>query len=404
MKRGVNISDPSVFLLAAILGILAAGGFIFFRVLRTDPIDEALAGKQVINILFVLEGDGKPLGSYVLMYSPENNRAAAVSIPGDVGKIIRSINKVDRIDSAYDPKNTGAFISEVENLLDIGIGYLVVFEREKLGKIVDLMEGVELFIPQTLEIYGEVPVLFSSGNTLLDGDKAGQYVWFELEEEEPEQIYLRRERFFLGFLKSLGEKFAELDNPQTTAAFYPLLKTEMSKPAAKRLFQALSALDFNRVSIQPVAGNYREVSGQDLLIPHYDGTVIKDIVRQAQRSLSQESSGALVERVFTVEVLNGTPTTGLASRTADLIRGFRYDVVSTGNADRNDYEKTEIIDRTGYEDVVAVFADTINCENIRYESRIPEEDGGPALRNMDYGADFTLIIGRDFNGRFVTGN
>jgi anionic cell wall polymer biosynthesis LytR-Cps2A-Psr (LCP) family protein len=404
VKRGVNVSDPSIFLLIAIVGILTAGGFILFQVLRSNPIDEALAEKQVINILFVFEGDEKPLGSYVLMYSPGNNRAAAISIPGDIGKIIRSINKVDRIDSAYDPKNIGDFVFEVESLLELNIGYSVVFEWEKLGKIVDLIEGVELFIPQAVEVYGEVPVLFPSGNTLLDGDKAGQSIRFELAEEEPEQIYLRRERFFLGFLKNLGEKHNRLDNPQMAAAFYPLLKTDMNRLTRERLFEALSALDVSRINIQPVAGNYREVSGQDLLIPYYDGTVIKDIVRQAQRSLSQESPGALVERVFTVEVLNGTSTTGLASRTAELIRGFRYDVVSTGNADRNDYEKTEIVDRTGLEDVLAVFADTIKCKNIRYESKIPEMEEGPSMRNLDYKADFTLIIGKEFNGRVVTGN
>jgi anionic cell wall polymer biosynthesis LytR-Cps2A-Psr (LCP) family protein len=404
VKRGVKISDPSVFLLLAIFGILGVGAFILLQILRSDPIDEALAGKQVINILFVLEGDEKPLGSYVLMYSPGNNRAAAISIPGDVGKIIRSINKVDRIDSAYNPKDIGNFVSEVESLLELEISYSVVFERERLGKIVDLIEGVELFIPQAFEVYGEVPVLFPSGNTLLDGDKARQYIRFELDGEEPEQIYLRRERFFLGFLNSLGEKYDRLDNPQMAAAFYPLLKTEMNRLTRERLFEALSALDLSRISMQPVAGNYREVSGQDLLIPYYDGTVIKDIVRQAQRSLSQESAGAFVERVFTVEVLNGTSTNGLASRTAELIRGFRYDVVSTGNADHNDYEKTEIIDRTGLEEVLAVFADTIKCKNIRYESKISEMDEGPAMRNLDYKADFTLIIGKDFNGRVVTGN
>jgi anionic cell wall polymer biosynthesis LytR-Cps2A-Psr (LCP) family protein len=404
VKRDVTISDTSVFLLLAILGILSAGGFILFRVLRTDPIREALSGKQVINILFVLEGDNKPLGSYVLMYSPGNNRAAAISIPGDVGKVIKSIDRVARIDSAYNPKNIDAFVSETKNLLELDISYAVVFEWEKLGKIVDLIEGVELFIPHVIEVYGEAPLLFLSGKTLLDGDKAKQYIRFELEGEEPEQIQLRRERFFLGFLKSLGEKYGRLDNPQLADAFYPLLKTEMNRLARERLFEALSRLDISRINIQPVAGNYREVSGQELLIPHYDGTVIKDIVRQAQKSLSQESPGALVERVFTVEVLNGTSANGLASRTAELIRGFRYDVVATGNADRNDYEKTEIIDRTGLEEILTVFADTIKCKNIRYESKISEMDEGANMRNLDYKADFTLIIGKDFNGRVVTGN
>jgi hypothetical protein len=179
----------------------------------------------------------------------------------------------------------------------------------------------------------------------------------------------------------------------------------MNRLTRRRLFEALSALDIDRISIQAVAGTYREVSGERLLIPYYDGTVIKDVVRQAQRSLAQRTQGTLMERIFTVEILNGTTTAGLASRTADLIRGYNYDIISWGNAERNDYEQTEIIDRTGLENVVNTFAGVIRCENIRFESRIPDVDlPDPAARNTEYRADFTLIIGRDFNGRVVTGN
>jgi anionic cell wall polymer biosynthesis LytR-Cps2A-Psr (LCP) family protein len=403
VKRGG--SDASVFLLLAIVVILAVGGFFIFGILRSDPIEEALSGKEAMNLLFVFEGENENelLGAYVLMYSPGNNRAAAVSIPGDVGMILNSANKVGRIDSVYNSRNVDNFRSEVEALLEIGINFSCIFELEKLGKIVDLLEGVEIFIPQAVEIYEETPILFPSGNTVLDGDKAKQYISFVLAEEDLEQPRLRRERFFLGLLKSFGEKNSRLENSQLAGAFYPLFKTNLNRLARERLFQALAALDIDRLSMQPVAGNYREVSEQDLLMPYYDGAVIKDIVRQAQRSLSQDDPGALVERVFTIEILNGTTTTGLASRTAELIRGFRYDVVSTGNAE-GEYEKTEIIDRTGLEEVVNVFAETIRCKNISYEAKIPEIDIGPSVRNPDFKADFTLIIGRDFNGRIVTGN
>jgi anionic cell wall polymer biosynthesis LytR-Cps2A-Psr (LCP) family protein len=400
-KRG---RDASLFLLIAIAVIAVGGAFLIYRILRSDPIEEALSKKEVINILFVIEAEEKPLGAYVLMYSPGNNRAAAISIPPDTGLILKTVDRVDRIDAVYQTRSIAPFRTEVENLLEISLGYDAVFELENLGKMVDLIEGVEIFIPQPVHMYSEPPVLLPSGNTVLDGDKAKQYVRFTIPEEEEDQILLRRERFFLGFLKSLGEKQSRLANSDLAGAFYPLIKSSMNRQTREKLFDALSALDVDRLSMQPVAGNYRLVSGQELLFPYYDGAVIKDIVRQAQRSLSQENPGALVERVFTVEVLNGTATTGLASRTAELIRGFRYDVVSTGNAERNDYERTQIIDRTGLEDVAEAFADTINCKNVSYEARLAELDAGPELRNTDYKADFTLIIGKDFNGRVVTGN
>jgi len=398
--------DVSIFLLLAMALILGGGVLFSLNVLRADPIDEALKGEDVLNILFIFEGGGTPLSTYVMMYSPMNNRASVISIPGDTGRILKTADRVDRLDSVYQPGNTDAYKTEIEDLLELPIAYTIVFEAEKLSKTIDAIGGVELFIPYQIEIYEPEPILFPSGTSRLDGDKGTQYILFGLPEEDRNDVSLRRERFFLGLLKSLGENSAGLKNPAIARYFYPLLKTSMNQLARRRLFEALYTLDIDRINIQPVAGTFREVSGQQLLMPYYDGTVIKDVVRQAQRSLAQKTQGTLLERVFTVEILNGTTVTGLASRTAELIRGFNYDVIATNNADKNDYEVTEVIDRTGLEDVAASFAAVIRCKNIRFEPRLPDDelDAGAPSRSPEYRADFTLIIGKDFNGRIVTGN
>ena len=396
-------ADLSIFLLLAIVVLLLGGILFTLNVLRSDPIEEALSGEELINILFVLEHEQKPLGSYVLMFSSMNNRAAAISIPADTGKILKTADKVDRLDSVYSPYTIDPYKTEIEELLGLSISYSVVFETEKLSKIIDVMGGVNIFIPNTIEIYGEEIILFPSGNISLDGDKGIQYIVFELPEEDSNDPALRRERFFLGLLKSLGEKNSLFGDSSIARFFYPLLNTRMNRLTQRKLFQALSTLDIDRINMQAVSGNYREVSGQRLLMPYYDGTVIRDVVRQAHRSLVQKTQGTLIERVFTVEILNGTTTTGLAGRTAELIRGFNYDVIATGNADRNTYENTEIIDRTGLEDIANSFAAVIRCSNIRFESKILDETD-PGIRSAENLADFTLIIGKDFNGRIVTGN
>jgi len=394
-------ADLSIVLILIIVLLLAGGIFFTLNAIRSDPIEVALTGEELINILFVFEHEQKPLGSYVMMYSPMNNRAAVISIPGDTGKILKTEDKVDRLDSIYRSNNLEPFEIEVKELLGLSISYSVVLETERLSKIIDMIGGVDIFIPNAIEIYGEEIILFPSGNTRLDGDKGIQYLVLELPEEEGNDVSLRRERFFLSFLKDLGEKNAFINKDSSVARyFYPLLKTRMNRLTQRRLFQALSTLDMDRINIQTVAGNYREMSGQKLLMPYYDGTVIRDVVRQAQRSLVQKNQGILMERIFTVEILNGTTRTGLASRTKELIRGFNYEVISAENADRNDYEKTEIIDRTGLENVANSFAAVIQCTNIRFEPRLPEE-GEPQMQNTEYRADFTLIIGNDFNGRVV---
>jgi hypothetical protein len=109
------------------------------------------------------------------------------------------------------------------------------------------------------------------------------------------------------------------------------------------------------------------------------------------------------DRIFTVEILNGTTVTGLAGRTAELFGSFGYDVISIGNADRNDYENTVIINRTGLQDMVLAFGDVIRCSNVRTDFPVSdEEEVDLNVQNLNYQADLTLIIGKDFNGRYVT--
>ncbi|MDR2370019.1 MAG: LCP family protein [Treponema sp.] len=396
-------TDASIFILLIIILILAAGAFFTVYTIRSDPVEEALTENRVINTLFVIEQDGKPLSSFVLMFYPATKRAAVFDIPGNLGLILRHIDRVDRIDTAYNQHNIGIFREEIERLLGVEVGYSLVITTENLGRAVDLVEGVEILIPSPVEIYGDAPVLFPSGKITLDGDKARIYVTYELPDEDREMAVIRRQRFFLGFLKRLGEMNEYLKNPEAAHLFRTCFTTSMSQRTKVRLFDEFAGIDTDRTGVQAVGGNFREALG--LVLPYYNGSLIKEIVRQSLGTLTRRVEGSMSERVFTVEVLNGTAENGLAGRTAELLRGFGYDVISVGNADRTDYELTEIIDRSGFEDMVNAFGEVIRCANIRYESPVPDEESPEDLtmQNLEYRSDFTLIIGRDFNGRYVTG-
>ncbi|GHV67173.1 LytR family transcriptional regulator [Spirochaetia bacterium] len=397
--------DASFFLLGAII-LLLAGGIVFAAVaLRSDPIEDALSGDRVINTLFVIEHGAKPIGAYVLLYYPATKRAAVFDIPGELGLIIQQIKRVDRIDSVYDPRHIGPFEQEIERLLGIDISYSLVMEMENLGKIVDLIEGVEIFIPSPVELYQETPpVLFPSGFTRLDGEKSKLYLTYEIPEENAELAHFRRQRFFQGLIKRLGEQNAVLKNPPVAKIYYAFIKSAASQRSRTRLFDELAGIDTDRLNIQSVGGNPREVSGQTLILPSEDGDLIKRIVLQTSGILSRPAEGFSGERIFTVDVLNGTTVAGLAGRTAELLRGFGYDVINIGNADQDDYDGTFIIDRSGSGEIAREFAETIRCKDIRFEQVSPEDpELDLNIRNFNYTSDFTLVIGKDFDGRYVTG-
>jgi len=406
IKTRFSSNDASMFLFIAILLLLAGGIAIAVYGLRSDPVDEILSSDRVISVLYIIEKDEKPLSTFVLMCYPKTRRAAIFDIPGEIGTLLRRINRVDRIDTVYNPNRISFFESEIENLLGIDIIFTIIINARNLGKAVDLIEGVEIFIPLRVDIRGEEGlVLFPSGISRLDGDKAVAYISYKAPDEDSEMAVFRRQRFFLGFLKRQAEMNDVLKSPAVSHLYQSFLHTSLNQRTRIRLFDEFTTIDLDRVNIQTVGGNLREVSGKTLLIPYYDGNLVKEIVRQVLGTLTNPADGSLTDRVFTVEVLNGTTVSGLAGRTAEILRGFGYDIISIGNAEHSDYEKTLIIDRSGIEGVVRNFAGIIRCGNINYEAPIQDNpEDVLAIQSVEYRSDFTLIIGRDFNGRYVIGN
>jgi anionic cell wall polymer biosynthesis LytR-Cps2A-Psr (LCP) family protein len=400
MKDNLRKKDASLVFLIFIVLFASGAGVAAVLMVNYDPIEEAISLDQVINSLFVIEGrSGKPICSFVLMYYPATERAAIFDIPGETGRILKDVNRVDRIDTVYKSQDIKAYQDEIASLLGIEIKFSLVFDLNRLIKTIDLLEGVELFIPVSVELFdNDPPALFSSGVTILDGDKAASYITYELEGEDVYSAKLRRQRFFYAFIKRLAEQNETLKQKTVAKLYQSFLRVNIREKERVRLFDEYAKINIDRVNIQTVTGITREVSDQTLLLPSYNGGLVKDIVRQTLGMLTQQTENS-DRRVWTAEILNGTSTTGLAGRTAELLRNFGYDIISVGNAP-NEYDRTVIINRTGSEEMAQSFGEVIRCDKFQEESHeLSVEDD----QNFNYRADFILIIGRDFNGRYVTG-
>jgi anionic cell wall polymer biosynthesis LytR-Cps2A-Psr (LCP) family protein len=398
--------DASRFLLALIIVLLVVGIVLAVITFRSNPVEDALSDNRVINVLFVIEDEKKPLSTYVLMYYPPTKRAAVFDIPGELGLLITRINRFDRIDRVYDPARVGIYENEIEKLLGIDINFSIVITMENLVSMVDLLEGVTIFIPSSVSHRDDdVQVLFTSGMTVLDGDKAGAYASYSLPDEERETEMIRRQRFFIGLLSRWIIMNDSLKDPAASKMYYSFFKTDMNQRTLMRLLDEFVNIDPDRTNVQLVWGSLREISGQMLIIPLWDGNLVKEVIRQTLVTLTRQIEDPFGERSPTVEVLNGTAINGLAGRTAEMLQNFGYDVISISNADRNDYDSTLIIHRSGDDSTLKDFADLIRCTNIRRE--LPsgdEQENVQNIQNLEYKADFTLLIGRNFDGRYVTGN
>lgn len=366
--------------------------------MKTDSLKDSLSKDNLIKVLVVLEDAGAPVSTNVVTYYPGSKRAAMFDIPGETGLIIRKLGRVDRINALYTEKGVDDYRLEIQSLTGVTIPFYLVINVDHFSRLADLFGGLEVFIPSPVDIKTDTgKILLPSGAVSLDGDKLKTYITYVDPLDQEGEAASRKQKAVLALFRALS------DNSTTafSKGIFPTVKSCMSTNIAanslKDLLIELSRIDAERLVPQRVTGSLRNVDGKMLLFPFYDGQLLKDIVRQTLGGLVSEDSAAQ-ERIYAIEILNGTRIQGLAGETSELYQSFGYDVIRVANAEVTDQEKTLVIDRIGNETVASTIAQVIQCTNIQKTS-IENFDIG------DYGTeatvDYTIILGKDFNGRYV---
>ncbi len=395
--RKFRIEKSAVFLII-ILIILAVSSVMLMLAMRADPIAEAVETDQLFKVLIVLEENGKPLITNVLVYYPASRRGALFDIPGETGLIIKSLGRVDRIDALYTEKNVKAYKSEIENLTGISIPFELVMNMDQFSALTDLLGGLKVFIPSPVDVETEdgSRFLLPSGSVMLDGDKIRTYIKYILPEYPDADISERRQDAVVSFLWALGEKSGQIFEKEFFPAVAKNISSNLDTKSLAGLLSEIARVDSERLSPQRLTGSMRSVDGQMLLFPFDDGQLIKDIVKRTTGTLA--SSGEVThERIYVIEILNGTTTQRLAQNTSNLYQSFGYDVLRVGNAERNDYAETIIVDHIGNQAAAKNLGEIIQCSRFKSTEVLPE-DAGYADESL---VDFTIILGKDFNGRYV---
>jgi len=298
---------------------------------------------------------------------------------------------MDRIDLSYKQGHPKNFITEVSSYLDVPINGYLLLDEAGLSRIVDLLDGLPLFIPAMIIQEGKDAVRLPGGAVVLDGEKTEQYLVYRDEDESESDALARRQKLAVALVRKLSEKSRYLSSAESAAILAGSFKSDLGMAARKKLLAEMSSLDADSVFLQKITGMYRSVEGQHLFFPFYDGELARDMIKQTLSAMNQSAvaSSSSVGRIYTVEVLNGTSEKGLASRTADIFESFGYEVVSVGNAARLDYAKTVVIDRYGDKEALAAVSNVIRCDKY----------ADAAEYKGSIKADYSIILGSDFDGR-----
>ena len=385
----------AVFLLV-ILAIIVAVSIVIAISLKVDPIKETMKNDSVVKILFVHTDDEKNvLATDILVYCPGTDHAVSFNILGNTGAIYKSINRVDRIDAVYKELGMEAYKGEIEKLVGKTIPFTVEYTMSDLEFFADYLGGLNVFVPMPVDEVspdGE-KWLLPSGAVSLDGDKIKIFETYRLSSESMDDVDDRRQAVFTSLLAAFRDNKSSVYNAKVFPVFAKRFITNVDYQNFYRLMMQVSDIDTERIVTQTITGSIRTVeSGQTLLFPLYDGQLIKDVMNQSISSLVTGDYGNQ-NRAYVLSILNGTSTQGLARNTSFLMQSAGYEVLETSNAPATD--KTVIINNIGNIEAAKALGKFIRCTNIVDDDTLEEDSGSSAK------ADFTIVLGKDFDGRIV---
>jgi anionic cell wall polymer biosynthesis LytR-Cps2A-Psr (LCP) family protein len=381
--------DKSHILLWLIAILFLAGLVVGVTVLRSESLSSQLRTDQPINVLLIFQQKEKPISTQLLTFYPSKAKAALLDIPSNTAVILTTINRMDRIDYTYKANNPKSFITEVSRYLDIPLNGYLLFDEKGLSNFIDYLDGLQLFIPSMIIQDGEEGVRLPGGAVTLDGEKVLQFLRYKEEQESESDALARRQKMTLALIKKLAYNAAYLDDKKSADVLIKTVDSNFSSQAQRRLLQEIAKLNADSILMQRITGTYRVVEGEEKFFPFYDGELARDMLKQTLNAMSVASAATSAGRIYTVEILNGTSERGLAARTAEIFGSFGYDVVAVGNADKFEYASTRIIDRYGDKEALASLGAVIKCVNF----------GDASEYKGSIKADYTIILGKDFNGR-----
>ena len=402
MKKLRNEQKGIIFIILIMVIILVMSLF-FAHSLKTNKVEEELEHDSLLRVLFLVENDdATALFSNVIILDTSTEKAAVINLPGYTGAIYQSLGRTDRLDQVYNELGIESYRTEVQKMLGIKIPYTSVVKLDDFIKLCDMFGGMRVFIPSPIDCVSDEGErwLLPSGAVNLDGDKIAVYLRYRDEEETEDNIQDRYQNVMSAFLTGIHDQsFKIFNTDQNFKKYANCIQTNLTDYEEESLYSEISEIDTESLIKQTITGSLRNVDlrgggNQQLLFPLNNGEFIKEAVKQTTYML-MSSDGTISTRIYVLEIQNGTKTQGLARRTATLYQNASYDVLSAVNADSNDYAETVIVDHIGNEAVAKQVGELIRCTNIKQAEEMEVGNSGDSM------VDFTVILGRDFNGAYV---
>ncbi|WKC78306.1 LCP family protein [Borreliella turdi] len=386
-----------IFLLLIIL--IIAGVVIFFiRSSKKELVYFELNTKSNISFLFLVEDLNKNLVSMQEIFiNIKTGNIGFLDIPIHTGYEDLKGN-ISWFKDLYKKNSFNKFLSKIYTQLSHESDYYIRFQKENFVKLIDYLGGVRLLVKNPVKVYSfEDSILIPSGTSNFDGDKAYDYLrYFNNVNQFEERVEFFKE-FFKKLLFQISDFGIENDN---FFKIYSMLDTNLSEVVFKYIVKNYKINNNKIISIN-IKGQEEIFKDSDnnlikVVFPYYGGAILKESVDKLNKELVNEG----VEEIVKIVVLNGTKVAGLAKKTANIFNSLKFKVLKFGNADKNSYKNTLIINNSDNLEMAVRVGEVIKAVNIKPISEV-QTKRFLELDNFDINPDVIVILGADFDGRYV---
>lgn len=390
----------SLFLTFVVFSIVCGVIALFQVESRSMPEASAPSYNQPVNILLLGMDIGDPSQEnndaikrtdtiMVVNYNPKTDKIMTVSVPRDT--LIKNGNNSVKINSAFSIGGYSKIKSEVENLLNININYMVKIDYNAFIDIIDAMGGVKMEIERNM-IYDDegqnLHINFKAGETVkLDGQKAQEFFRWRKNNDgsgfangDLDRIQ-NQQKFISKVIDKCKSPLIIFRAPKIMSAIGDNVETNMSPFSIVRYALKFMTVSKDDISMVTAAGVPKTINGQSFLV--FDKNSNKDILSQLSSSgVSGSSDSSVARDSIRIKILNGTKINGLAAELKTTMNNIGYIKVDTGN--------TELADKTVIMSDNKTMLKTIQKDmNIKNNSKKEDRD-----EYRDY--DVIIILGKDF--------
>lgn len=338
--------------------------------------------------------------------SADRKSALAVSIPRDTVVDVPSCPRFvggpsapfrDRFNEAFNTAGPVCTVKTVEQMADITIDHFIIVDFNGFKGVVDALDGVEVCLKQPVDdpLSG---LKLPAGTSLVKGEDALAFVRARYTLGDGSDLgRIQRQQAFLASALRKATSLGVLANPLTTYRVLDEVTKSLTTDedlasinTLKNLALSLSDMKPSDVTFVTLPTFYNDdgatVSPDPALAEPLWRAIREDAPWPPEPTIPQGQTTALTvpPTDISVRVLNGTGKEGAATKAAEQLTKYGYDVVEVGDFDISGVSNSSVSYPPGYAESARTLAYATQSDRVGVDTAA---DGGSVL---------TLVVGDDF--------